>query len=86
MGRNFDMRKYVVEYDDVINYHREIVYKNRREILQADNLELYVFEYFRELAKNIVLQHKNGKAFDYNEIGNCKLIHVLPTTPLAMVN
>lgn len=84
-GRNFDMRKHVVEYDDVINYHREIVYKNRREILQADNLELYVFEYFRELAKNIVLQHKNGKAFDYNEIlETVNSIHVSATTPLAI--
>lgn len=32
-GNNFDMRKHVVEYDDVINKHREAVYKRRQEIL-----------------------------------------------------
>ena len=67
-GRNFDMRKHVVEYDDVINYHREIVYKRRREVLQSENLESMTVGYFTELAKNIVLQHKNGSTFDYNEI------------------
>jgi len=32
-GANFDSRKYVLEYDDVLNKHREVVYKRRREIL-----------------------------------------------------
>jgi len=67
-GRNFDMRKHVVEYDDVINYHREIVYKNRREVLKSESVETMVIEYFNELSKNIVLQHKNGKDYDYKEI------------------
>ncbi|MBI4253364.1 preprotein translocase subunit SecA [Candidatus Uhrbacteria bacterium] len=33
-GHNFDTRKHVVEYDDVINKHREIIYKRRRDILE----------------------------------------------------
>ncbi len=32
-GNNFDMRKHLVEYDDVINKHRETIYKRRKEIL-----------------------------------------------------
>jgi preprotein translocase subunit SecA len=32
-GNNFDMRKHLVEYDDVINRHRETIYKRRKEIL-----------------------------------------------------
>lgn len=35
-GFNFDSRKYVVEYDDVLNKQREIIYKMRREVLMAD--------------------------------------------------
>ncbi len=35
-GFNFDIRKHLVEYDDVLNKQREIVYGARREILQAD--------------------------------------------------
>ncbi|MCG2698017.1 preprotein translocase subunit SecA, partial [Candidatus Parcubacteria bacterium] len=33
-GNNFDIRKHLVEYDDVINKHRESIYKRRREILE----------------------------------------------------
>ncbi len=34
-GNNFDLRKHVVEYDDVINKHRESIYRKRREILDV---------------------------------------------------
>ena len=34
-GNNFDLRKHVVEYDDVINKHREAIYRKRREILDV---------------------------------------------------
>ena len=33
-GMNFDLRKHILEYDDVMNKHREIFYKKRREILE----------------------------------------------------
>ncbi|MDP2630351.1 MAG: preprotein translocase subunit SecA [Candidatus Uhrbacteria bacterium] len=39
-GHNFDTRKHVVEYDDVINKHREIIYKRRRDILDEFDREL----------------------------------------------
>ncbi len=38
-GNNFDMRKHLVEYDDVINKHRESIYRKRREILEASEAE-----------------------------------------------
>lgn len=34
-GHNFDIRKHLVEYDDVMNKHREVVYKRRREMLMS---------------------------------------------------
>jgi len=37
-GRNFDIRKHLVEYDDVMNQHRGIVYKKRRQILEHEEL------------------------------------------------
>ena len=37
-GYNFDMRKHVVEYDDVINRQRETIYRERDRILRSDNL------------------------------------------------
>jgi len=46
-GFNFDTRKYVLEYDEVMNKHREVFYKKRREILERfenNNLRNYVLE------------------------------------------
>jgi preprotein translocase subunit SecA len=37
-GYNFDIRKRVLEYDDVVNKQREVVYRQRRELLNKDNL------------------------------------------------
>ncbi|TAK04721.1 preprotein translocase subunit SecA [Patescibacteria group bacterium] len=34
-GHNFDIRKHLLEYDDVLNRHRETIYKRRRELLEA---------------------------------------------------
>ena len=36
-GHNFDIRKHLVEYDDVINKHREVIYKKRNEVLAANS-------------------------------------------------
>lgn len=38
-GNNFDIRKHLVEYDDVLNKHRESIYKKRREILKTEGAE-----------------------------------------------
>lgn len=37
-GYNFDLRKHLVEYDNVINKHREVIYAERRKIIQGENL------------------------------------------------
>jgi len=38
-GRNFDIRKHVLEYDDVLNQQREVIYRQRREILEGGNIK-----------------------------------------------
>jgi preprotein translocase subunit SecA len=47
-GFNFDARKHVVEYDDVMNKQREIIYGERRKVLEGadtrDNIEVYIRE------------------------------------------
>ena len=37
-GRNFDMRKQLLEYDDVANDQRQVIYRQRNELLEADNV------------------------------------------------
>jgi len=39
-GNNFDIRKHLVEYDDVINHHRQAIYTRRREVLEISDLVL----------------------------------------------
>ena len=45
-GMNFDLRKHVLEYDDVMNKHRQVFYKRRKEILEKseDSLRFYILE------------------------------------------
>ena len=54
-GNNFDLRKHVVEYDDVINKHREAIYKKRREVLDVYNKQKEGKEVDRKLA-DIILE------------------------------
>jgi preprotein translocase subunit SecA len=45
-GFNFDARHNLLEYDDVLNRHREIIYKKRKEYLESENLKERVLEMF----------------------------------------
>jgi len=38
-GHNFDIRKHILEYDDVMNKHREIIYSRRLKVLQSEDLK-----------------------------------------------
>lgn len=38
-GSNFEVRKVVLQYDDVMNQQRSIIYKQRREVLESDNIK-----------------------------------------------
>ena len=49
-GYNFDIRKRVLEYDDVVNKQREVIYRQRRELLERDDLRE---EYFKILDEQI---------------------------------
>ncbi len=51
-GFNFDARKHLLEYDDVMNKHRETIYKKRKEILERaenKNLKEYILEIFKKV-------------------------------------
>ncbi|MFZ5364186.1 MAG: preprotein translocase subunit SecA [Patescibacteria group bacterium] len=56
-GRNFDIRKHLLEYDDVLNKHREVIYKKRRNILSAEDSKIKVLEMIEEEIEQVVLFH-----------------------------
>ncbi len=53
-GRNFDTRKSLLDYDDVLSKQREIMYKKRDEILYAESIQDLLDEFFMTCAKALV--------------------------------
>ncbi|MEO6026045.1 MAG: preprotein translocase subunit SecA [Candidatus Binatia bacterium] len=53
-AHNFDIRKHLLEYDDVMNKQREVIYARRREVLSSEALKDEVFEMAEELADGLV--------------------------------
>ena len=53
-AHNFDIRKHLLEYDDVMNKQREVIYARRREVLSAESLKDDVLETAEELADGLV--------------------------------
>jgi preprotein translocase subunit SecA len=56
-GHNFDMRKYVLEYDDVMNKHRETMYRLRRQVLSSEDNKERVVGYIKDQVNGIVHAH-----------------------------
>ena len=71
-GNNFDIRKQLLNYDDVMNNQREIVYNKRNEILDNESIHETVCNGFREYISDIVNSHlietNKLKESDYTEI------------------
>ena len=53
-GRNFEIRKYVLQYDNVMNKQREIIYEQRRKVLFGDYIKEYIMEMMTDLVKNAI--------------------------------
>lgn len=53
-GHNFDIRKHLLEYDDVMNKQREIIYQQRREVLASDNVQEVLSDMKNELIDSVV--------------------------------
>ena len=56
-AHNFDIRKHLLEYDDVMNRQREVVYHRRKELLSGAPLKEEVLEMCDELVEGIVMPH-----------------------------
>jgi preprotein translocase subunit SecA len=53
-GHNFDIRKHLLEYDDVMNKQREVVYSQRKFILSGENLKETVFDMIEDVVEGFV--------------------------------
>src|SRR5438132_7893458 len=60
-AHNFDIRKHLLEYDDVLNKQREVIYARRRDLLGRDDLKEDVLEMAEGLAEDLVATHCDGE-------------------------
>ncbi len=60
-GRNYEIRKHLLEYDDVMNSQREFVYDVRNEVLNGEDISDRIVEYIHESIDNAIDMHANEK-------------------------
>lgn len=60
-GRNFSIRKNVLKYDDVMNAQREIIYNQRRQVLDGENINESIIKMIESLAEEIVLTYATSE-------------------------
>ena len=65
-GNNFDARKRLLQYDDVLRQQREVIYKEREEVLNTDNMRALVENMIHESIENAVAVHTQGEQKDWN--------------------
>ena len=66
-GRNFDIRRHVLQYDDVMNQQREVIYGQRRQVLHGDNMRDFVQKMVGDLIESVVARHCAGdNALDWD--------------------
>jgi len=62
-GRNFDIRKQLLKFDDVMNEQRKVIFKQRLDIMQAEDLSNIVQDMRNEVVDDLVDQHMPQKTY-----------------------
>ena len=59
-GNNYDIRKHLLQYDNVMNEHREIIYRKRNEILDQESIHENVLDMIKKYIYNLILNYLNN--------------------------
>jgi preprotein translocase subunit SecA len=62
-GRNFDIRKHVLQYDNVMNKQREVIYSQRRQVLLGEDIRENIMEMIAEIIEDVVATYTVGSEF-----------------------
>ena len=63
-GKHFSIRKHVLQYDDVMNTQREIIYKQRRQVLDGENIHDSILHMIESVAEELVLNYVSDSGFN----------------------
>jgi preprotein translocase subunit SecA len=86
-GHNFDIRKHLLEYDDVMNKQREVIYQQRRDVLEKQDLSQVIHDMIEDLVDDVVEEfHQDrldSEEWDWQEfkIRMGELFHHVPEWP-----
>ncbi len=84
-ANNFGIRKNLLDYDQVMNEQREIIYEERRRVLDGENMRDSIFHMMNEYVENVV-DMVTGKDQDYDEWNLAELnLTIHNTIPIAAV-
>ena len=73
--RNFDIRKTLIKFDDVMNDQRQVIFSQRLKILKEDNINIILNDFFEEILKNL-----EGSIIDYKKSNDEKYITQIKNT------
>jgi preprotein translocase subunit SecA len=81
-GYNFDLRKHLLEYDEVINEQRRVIYEQRTEVLKRDDLRPQVWEMVTEEITGLVPAYTaSGHRDEWDTAGLAQAVHALFALP-----
>jgi preprotein translocase subunit SecA len=66
-GYHFNTRKHLVEYDDVINKHREVIYAERRKILSGADLKANIISMVQDEIQSLVARRLSSVSYELEE-------------------
>jgi preprotein translocase subunit SecA len=77
-GFNFDMRKHLLDYDDVLNKHREVIYKKRKQLLQTENWRPQIEAWIKsDEAKKALAQKEKELGENFNQVAKFVALRTL---------
>ena len=86
---NYGLRENLLKYDEVNNEQREIIYAERRKVLDGDNMRDLVLKMITDIVENAVdmsiSDEQNVEDWDWAELNNL-LIQVIPLQPISAEN
>lgn len=62
-GRNFDIRKHVLQYDNVMNKQREVIYSQRRKVLMGESIKENVTDMIKDIINDSVASYTVGSEY-----------------------
>lgn len=67
-GHQFDIRKHLIDYDDVMNKQRTVIYRMRRQVLEGQDVERTILDFLGDIVSNILDTHvpEMGKKEEWN--------------------